>query len=84
MGVLKRNIPRPKAPSINASISDPSPRACKRCGKTGMITAKPVIIRVTQHIRNTRAEVIDRDFFAGEAAMGLALTTSCRGTVTVS
>src|SRR6266446_7346927 len=84
IGVLKRNIPRPKAPSINASISGPSPRACKRCGKTGIITAKPVIIRVTQPIRNTRAAVIDRDFFAGEAAMGLALTTSCRGMVTVS
>jgi hypothetical protein len=49
-----------------------------------MITAKPVIIRVTQPIRNTRAAVIDRDFFAGEAAMGLALITSSRGTVTVS
>src|SRR6266568_4947732 len=73
IGVLKRNIPRPKAPSINASISGPSPRACKRCGKTGRITAKPVIIRVTQPIRNARAAVVDRDCLTGEAAIGLSL-----------
>jgi hypothetical protein len=64
-------MPRPKAPSINASVSDPSPRACKRCGKTGRITAKPVIIRAMQPIMNARA------------AMGLALTSS-RGMVTLS
>src|SRR6266567_2908550 len=84
IGVLKRNIPRPKAPSINPSISGPSPRACKRCGKTGRITAKPVIIRATQPIRNISATVMDLDGLTGEAAIGLALTTSSRGTVTVS
>src|SRR6266699_2800345 len=84
IGVLKRNMPRPKAPSINASISDPSPRACKRCGKTGRITAKPVIIRATQPIRNNRAAVVDRDCLTGEAAIGLALTPSSKEMLTVS
>ena len=84
IGVLKRNIPRPKAPSINASVSDPSPRACKRCGKTGRITAKPVIIKVTQPIRNARAAVVDRDCLTGEAAIGLSLTTSSKEMLTVS
>src|SRR6266699_3157845 len=84
IGVLKRNIPRPKAPSINASVSGPSPKACKRCGKTGIITANPVIIRVTQPIRNISATVIDLDGLTGKAAIGLALTTSSRGTLTIS
>src|SRR5579884_2526155 len=84
IGVLKRNIPRPNAPSIKASISDPSPRACKRCGKTGRITEKPVIIRVTQPIRNTSATLIERDFLAGEAAIDLALTIFSRGRVSWS
>jgi hypothetical protein len=84
IGVLKRNIPRPKAPSIKASVSGPSPRACKRCGKTGMMIANPVIIRVTQPIRNTSATVIDPDGLAGEAALDMALPISFKGTLTVS
>src|SRR5207247_8848750 len=42
------------------------------------------IIRVTQPIRNISATVMDFDGLTGEAAIGLALTTSSRGTVTVS
>src|SRR5579872_238667 len=86
IGVLKSNIPRPKAPSINASVSDPNPNACNRCGKTGIIMAKPVIIKVMQPIRNVSATVIDLDCdgLTGEAAMGLTLTTFSRGTLTVS
>src|SRR6266700_1120882 len=84
IGVLKSNIPRPKAPSIKARVSGPNPNACKRCGKTGMIMANPVIIRVMQPSRNVSATVIDLDFLTGVAAMGSTLTTSSRGTLTVS
>jgi hypothetical protein len=49
-----------------------------------MITAKPVIIRVTQPLRNARAAVVDRDCLTGEAAIGLALTTSSKEMLTVS
>jgi len=51
---------------------------------SGRITAKPVIIRVTQPIRNARAAVVDRDCLTGEAAIGLALTTSSKEMLTVS
>ncbi len=49
-----------------------------------MITANPVIIRVTQPIRNSSATVIDLDGLTGEAAIGVVITTSSRGTLTVS
>ena len=84
IGVLKRNIPRPKAPSIKASVSGPCPKACKRWGKTGMMIANPVMIRVTQPIRNSSAMVIDLACMAGESALDRARPTFSTETVTVS
>src|SRR5258708_9265601 len=71
------NMPSTKRMGMNSSGTFTNARS-------RLVTIKPVIIRVTQPIRNISATVIDFDGLTGEAVMGLALTTFSRGTLTVS